>query len=479
MSRFRNVRVLIALSLVLSASGLAQVQIAKAPSTCEFAAGPGAPSGSACDQPANVVTKDGPMDESASNPAPGNVVEAGPAIYTPSLNGGPPIIVRQMAHLRYLYGLSTSQGFDSAAAGPFRDVPTWMSSYDGYGAASWQFTRSYVVLQQASAFTHYGSSELKGQSFHRTALLATGEFSPRWGWNLEARNSIGDDQLRLISPLPQRTIGSLAVPEAESAVLGSTTGLIWGTDVGGSLTFTPDEKNNFTVHLRNAYHSLFAANTHDNISTLRLEYGRQYSERLSYGVYGQSIRQTGDVLCSSSGGGVQASIKVTESSLFEAAGGPEIGSGGCRRQQGFNLHVAAMDSLNGTTRAYVMLNREFSSGYISTGTWEDNAVAGLEKRLSRRITWDANVGYLKGTVLGRLTSYHGFFVATELRKRLTRTFTAVGTYRRFDQTVSSAPVRRNVVLFTLLWTPTRHDAQRTAEYPVFTPSPISGNDHEE
>lgn len=466
----------------LSASAsFAQAQTANASTPkCNFTAGPAASAALPCEQPKDATATVGAVDETASaKSVEAASVETASEIFAPALNGGEPIQVRQLAHLRYLYGLSTSQGFDSSAAGPFRNLATWTSAYDGYIAATWQMRQSYVVLQHESTLTHYGSSEIQGQSFHRTSLLATGEFSPRWSWNLEARNGIGDDQLRLISPLAQRIIGSVAIPEPDTALAGSTSSLIWSTDVAAAVTFTPNEDNRFTLRTQNAYHSIFADNTHDNIATLRLEYERRHSERFSYGAYGQTIRQTGDVVCSSSGGGLQTSIKITETSLLEAAAGPEVGSGGCRRQQGFNLHVATITSLNANTQTYFNLNREFSSGYLTSGTWEDNVVAGIQKKLSRRIIWDLNAGYVKGTVLGRLDSYHGFFASTELRKRISRSFTGVATYRRFDQSVSQTPVRRNIALFSLIWTPTRHDAQRTAEYTAVAPNSLTqGSDDE-
>jgi hypothetical protein len=475
-------KTIVCLLFCLSASAsFAQTQTANASTPkCGFTAGLGASAALPCEQPRDATATVGPVDEKASvASAEAAPVETAPEIFAPALNGGEPIPVKQLARLRYLYGLSTSQGFDSAAAGPFRDLPTWTSAYDGYIGASWQMRQSYVVLQHESTLTHYGSSEIQGQSFHRTSLLATGEFSPRWSWNFEARNGIGDDQLQLINPLAQRMIGSVAIPEPDTAIAGSTSSLIWSTDLAAAVTFSPNENNSFTLRTQNAYHSIFADNTHDNISTLRVEYERRHSERFSYGAYGQTIRQTGDVVCSSSGGGLQTSIKITEASVLEAAAGPEVGSGGCRRQQGFNLHVATMTSLNANTQTYFSLNREFSSGYLTSGTWEDNVVAGIQKKLSRRMIWDLNAGYVKGTVIGSLSSYHGFFASTELRERISRSFTGVATYRRFDQSVSQTPVRRNIVMFSLLWTPTPHDARRNAEHTVMAPNSLTpGSDDE-
>ena len=45
-----------------------------------------------------------PGDPTAPTPKPVN------ATYTTSLNGGPPIVVQQPKHLRFLYGASMSQG---------------------------------------------------------------------------------------------------------------------------------------------------------------------------------------------------------------------------------------------------------------------------------------------------------------------------------------------------------------------------------
>src|SRR5215471_11716551 len=92
-----------------------------------------------------------PADPTAPTPKPVN------ASYTTSLNGGPPIVVQQPKHLRLLYGASVSQGYDSNIAGPFSNIDTYTSTYEGYLAASWRLNREYVVLQQDSAYTHFGS----------------------------------------------------------------------------------------------------------------------------------------------------------------------------------------------------------------------------------------------------------------------------------------------------------------------------------
>jgi hypothetical protein len=400
--------------------------------------------------------------------------------YTPALNGGDPIFVPQPFKLRYLFGGGATQGFDSAAAGPFRNLPTGVSVFDGYAAASMQGSRWYLLMQHASTITHYSSNEIQGQIFHRTAALASGDVSKSLSWALEGRSTLGDDALRLVNPLPSRMVGQFSTTEPVSAAYGIDTGRIWGADLAGSLSWKPDTLRTVKVELKDAYHRTFADDLHNNITNARVEYLKKATERTSYGFFGQGNRETGDLICSTTGGGVEVATKPTDSTMAELAVGPEFGSSGCGRRQAFNLHAALAGALNSTTRAYVTVNREFSSGYVRRGTWEDNVVVGLGKRFNRQISWAADAGYVKGTLMGSAITYHGYFASTEIRKRITENFTALAGYRRFDHSVSNQGVLRNVVMLSLLWTPSRHNAQRSDPYGAVREQPVrSGSNHED
>lgn len=125
--------------------------------------------------------------------------------------------------------------------------------------------------------------------------------------------------------------------------------------------------------------------------------------------------------------------------------------------------------LSRTSYLYATGNRQFSSGFVPNSTWEDNAGVGFSKRLTRRLTWDLGVGYSRGFTGGFLVpasnAYHGFYEETGFVQRLSSSFTFEGLYRRFDQSVLGQSVHRNIVLFTLRWSPVGHDARRTAMYP--------------
>ncbi len=389
--------------------------------------------------------------------------------YTPSLNGGPPIVVQQPKHLRLLYALSSTQGYDSEVAGPFQNIGSYTSTYEGYVAAAWRFTRSYVILQQDSSYTHFGSSLVQGHGFHETALLASVDFDPNLNWIFEANSSIGNNTLTELLPLPQVIVNGIAVTSPNAVVSGANLGFVWGTDVASTLNWKPDVRDIFSFRAENANHQFYGLDLHDNLSTFTLSYMRALTQRTYLGAYGLTRHETGTIFCDSYGFGVTGRTSPTERLFLQASGGPEFDSTGCTRHQGFELHFAATYKINPKSYIYAVADRELSIGFLPNSTWQDDVGVGFAKQLTRRLSWLVGGGYQRGFVIPSLTPYHGFYEQTELRQRLSKSFTVEATYRRFDQSIPGLNVHRNIVLFTLRWSPPKHDVQ-TAMYPN---SPLS------
>lgn len=391
------------------------------------------------------------------------------AIYTPALNGGPPIQVQQPRHLRWLYGLATTQGYDSDIAGPFSNIDSWTSSYEGYLAAAWRFTRSYVIIQQDTSYTYFGNHLLEGHPYNQTALLAAGDLDPNIGWIFEAHSFEGNNTLTELSPLPQIVINGVPVTSPGAATAGFDEGFIWGTDVVSTLNWKPDQRDIFSFRAENANQQFFDLDLHNNLTTLQLQYQRAFTRETTGGVYGLTRHETGTIDCDGVGFGLMASTKPTERWYLQASGGPEFDSGGCRRHQGFELHFAAVYKVRPTAWLYATANRQFSSGFLPNSTWEDDVSVGLSKQLTRRLTWNLSAGYVSGYIDGftspSTAGYRGFYGQTQFVQRLSRSFDFEATYRRYDQSSSGLSVNRNIVLFTLRWSPPNHDARRTAMYP--------------
>lgn len=368
-----------------------------------------------------------------------------------------------------------TQGYDSDVAGPFSDIDSWTSTYEGYIAAAWRFSRNYVILQQDTSYTHFGSELLEGHAFNQTALLATGELDPNIGWIFEAHSFEGNNTLTQLAPLPGVIVGGVTVTSPSVATAGFDEGFVWGTDLVSTLNWKPDRRDIFSFRAENANEQFLDLGIHDNLTTLQLQYQRALNQETYGGAYGLTRHETGSIDCDSVGFGLMGSTKPTDRWYLQASGGPEFDSGGCRRHQGFELHFAAVYRVRPTAWMYATANRQYSSGFVPNSTWEDDASVGLAKKLTRRLTLNLSGGYVSGYTGGFLVpataGYRGFFGQTQFIQKLSKSFDFEATYRRYDQSIAGQSLHRNIVLFTLRWSPPNHDARRASMYPY--PEPVN------
>lgn len=384
--------------------------------------------------------------------------------YTVSLNGGAPISVQAPKHLHWLYAASTSQGYDSDIAGPFSNISSYTSVYEGYLGALWRYARGYAVLQQDSAFTYFGSSLLRGAGYHQTALLSSTDLLPSLNWTLQANSTIGNNTLTELIPPTQVIVNGVVVISPGNATAGLNLGFVWGNDVVSTLNWKPDGRDIFSFRAENANHHFYGLDVHDNEVTFKLTYMREVTENAYLGAYGLEKHETGTLFCDSYGFGLSAAVKPTDRLFLQAEGGPEFDSTGCFRHQGFELHFAGTYQTSRSSYIYALANRELSSGFVPSSTWQDDAGLGFAKQLSHRLWWSVGGGYQRGFIIPALTPYHGFYSQTELRQRLSNNFSVEALYRRLDQSITGLGTHRNIILFTLRWAPRSHDPGRTAMY---------------
>lgn len=384
--------------------------------------------------------------------------------YAVPLNGGAPISVDAPRHLHLLYALSTSQGYDTNVAGPFSNISSYTSVYEGYGGALWRFTNGYILLQHDTAFTYFGSSLLQGSGFHQTSVIAGTALTSNVGLLLEASSSEGNNTLTEVIPPTVVIVNGVAVIAPANAAAGLNLGFVWGSDLVGTINWKPDQHDIFSFRAENANHQFYGLDAHDNLETFKLTYQRQLSENTTLGAYGITRHQTGDIFCDSYGFGLLAATKPTARIFLQAEVGPDFDSTGCFRHQGFELHFAGTYLLTRTTTLYALVDRQQSSGFIPSSTWQDDASAGLAKQLNRRLWWSIGAGYERGFIIPSLNEYHGIYAQTQFRQRLSNSFTLEGLYRRLDQSITGLGLHRNIVLVTLRWSPRNHDPGRTAMY---------------
>lgn len=388
--------------------------------------------------------------------------------YTVSLNGGPAIALQSPRHLVWLYALSTSQGYDSNIAGPFSNVGTYTSVYEGYLGALWRYTRGYFLVQQDSAYTHFGSSLLQGAGFYQTSILSSVDFAPSLNWTFSANSAVGNNTLTELIPPTQTIVNGVPVISPANATAGIDLGFVWGTDLVSILNWKPDSRDIFSFRAENANEQFYGLDSHDNLATFKLTYLRELSENLFVGGYGIERHETGELFCDSYGYGLSVAVKPAQRLFLQAEGGPDYDSAGCFVHQGFELHFSGTYQISRSSYIYAIGDRQLSSGFVPFSTWQNDAGIGLAKQLTRRLWWSVGGGYDEGYIVPSLQSYHGYFAQTEFRQRLSSSFDLEGLYRRMDENIPGLSAHRNIVLFTLRWSPRRHDPGRTAMYQTTT-----------
>lgn len=374
---------------------------------------------------------------------------------------GEPVIEPKPTHGEFLYGGRLIAGWDSAAIGPNSTLKsTVFSTYDGYLGAALQTRKSYFVVQQDAFGNEYTASGLPGQFLFQTSVLGAGEWTTRTKWHIEGSSTEGDGALLFLSPLPSTTVGSSVATLPTSADLGLDNSFAWYPLVSGGVNLALTPATTLVLYAKDSYRDIFDNNTHDNVAVARPSLQFAVTNRTSVGVYGMSTRETGEIDCRSNGGGLELSTHFGRTGYLDAWGGPQYGSAGCVRQQNFEYHLEVSTQLSRRIDAYLIANRESGNTLVSGSDWEDNVALGIKRHFARSIVLTLDGGYVNGVHLGSTINYQGAFGAVELRKRISNSFLISGAYRRFDNNETAPALHRNVVLFSIIFSPARRVGRR-------------------
>lgn len=369
---------------------------------------------------------------------------------------GEPVFEPRPYHVEYLYGGRFIGGYDSAAIGPGSTLKgTGFDTYDGYLGAALETRKMYFVIQQDAFGNQYTASGLPGQYLFMTAAQAAGEWNPATKWHIEGQSTEGNGALLFLSPLPSTAVGQTTATSPRAADLGLDNSFAWYPDISAGISLRLNPTATLVLYGKDSYREVFDNNTHDNVALARPSLEFALSNRTTFGVYGLSTRETGEIDCRSNGGGLEISTHFLKTGYLDVRGGPQVGSAGCVRQQSYEYHVEVAAQVARNLDAYAIANRESGNTLIAGSDWEDNAGAGIKRRFGRSVTLSVDAGYVNGVHLGSNTNYQGVYGAVEVRKRINSIFLVSGAYRRFDNNETTPALHRNVVLFSLILSPAR------------------------
>lgn len=374
----------------------------------------------------------------------------------PQTLDGEPVFEPRPYHIEYLYGGRLIGGYDSAAIGPNSTLKgTGFDTYDGYVGVALQTRKAYFVVQQDSFGNQYTASGLPGQYLFMTSAMAAGEWNPAAKWHIEGHSTEGDSALLFLSPLPSTAIGSNVATSPTAADLGLDNSFAWYPDISAGVSLKLNPVSTFVVYAKDSYREIFDNDTHDNVALARPSLEFALSSRTTFGVYGLSTRETGEIDCRSNGGGLEITTHFLRTGYLDVRGGPQFGSKGCVRQQAYEYHVEVAAEIGRKIDAYAIANRESGNTLVAGSDWEDNVGVGLKKHFGRAVVLGIDGGYVNGVHLGSNINYQGVYGAVEVRKRVNSMFLVSGAYRRFDNNETAPALHRNVVLFSLIFSPAR------------------------
>lgn len=396
------------------------------------------------------IAEDGAVDDSDSKPQ--NAVQSA-STSVPALNGERLIHLSAAPRHLLLYGMGLTGAYDDRIGDTQRRVAGGVSLWSPYVGFVGSTHKAQYVFQYAPTVTHYASGDFGTKVFHRASFFMAGAINGRWDWFLSTSNSYGDDSLRLLAPLQFNPLGNTPIADISSATfqLGSET--VFGSKTNLALGWRRSPRDHLTFVLGESYYSYSREASHTSVANFRLNYDHAVSPRTNFQVFGQVHRALDRSLCSSYGGGVGMSTRPNQRMTLQLSAGPEFNRPNCGRRQALSFHGALAAALSQTSRMYVAANREFATAYRARSQWEDNVAVGFDKRLSRILETGFDTGYARSQPVDASSAYQGYFVASYVRWRLSRSLSTEANFRHFYRLIAGQSLNRNVVMFGLEWSP--------------------------
>ena len=351
--------------------------------------------------------------------------------------------VRNPAQHYLLYGLSASGTLelDGASAG----VPatsSWFSTITPYAGLLGRTRTGFYALQYAPSIVPYDTQTNGVSAYHSLSLDAAGDFTRRLRWSLDLRSGYGGELGRLSGNLtPQRVTAGVPIADPAYASLQPFSGNSLDSSARVGLLYQLTPRQTVGVSVSDDYSTFLydaavlpAAKVHNDMATLGLTFDRTLSERATLRVYASDGRIFSNVSpCNSFSGGLGLLLQPARSVAVDVGAGPSSGCGA----QAANFHGTVSFAPRKSVQLYVSGSRQLETLYRLNSRWEDDVVAGADRRF-RNADLGFDAGYYHGQSLGLNAPSQGYFVSPRIDYGLHLSrFTKIGfAYRRFH---GSAP----------------------------------------
>lgn len=375
--------------------------------------------------------------------------------YTESLSGGL-IPMRDGRLTRLTVGATGSFGWDSNAQNLSNAPSSGVSTFSPYVGFIIDTARTQVISQYQPTFTRYTSTDYTNQTIHLGSFKMVRDMSPRVQAEGKVVGSHGQDSVRFLGPQQSVDVGGVAGTGSESATYLSNAGTSTNINATLDLHYRKSERDTVSFGLADGFSRYSAQTGTNSVAIATVGYDRVFSPKLTVLLYGQGTYYYGTIECTGAGGGVGFKWQFSERSFVSVSGGPQLNSSACKRQQGFSFNSAGGFRATGKSQLYFSASRQPSVSYLGGGLWQTSVSGGYQRQLG---TWSAlslDVSHVTSSALAYNSPYSGFYIAAAVTRHLGHMVDTSLTYRNYQGTSSdstSAKVGRNVVMFSVAWTP--------------------------
>lgn len=369
----------------------------------------------------------------------------------PALNGAGLLSLDEFTKPSLIYGFGVSSGWDSNPAqlvtGPQGSGLVVVNPY--FGVQGTHRATQYVI-QYAPTFTHYTSGNYGNGWLHTGSAWLQGAVNERWHWTASADASYGQDNLRFLAPVSTVAVGGVAGLDRNAAAYQSQAGQGVFLNANLGLSYLRSERDSYQFSLGNAFSGFQSLGGDNGLVSARLDYIRRLSPTVNLTTYAQTLSGYGATPCESVGGGVGATWQVRGRTSLEVDGGPLFTVAQCEASQNYTFNAAFSTRLSALSQIYVRADRQYGSGYLGPGLWQNSAAGGYQRTMALgALSLDA--GYTGSTGLTSQTNYEGVFVGGSFGRQFGRGLDPSVSYRRIVTNAAGTGFNRQIVLFSLTW----------------------------
>ncbi len=354
--------------------------------------------------------------------------------------------------IRLFVGGSISESWDDQFA-QLPGVSKSSTLFNPFVAVTGSTSRTRYVGQYTSTISRYAGVNGQVTAFHRGSFDIAGDISQKWSWTANFGANYGNDVLQLAESARGTMSGGVAIGDGTAAFSAPVADSIFGLKEGLALVWRPSVRDSWNFSMSHAYYSIGNQDASTNQMQFAVNYQHSLSRRASIQAYGDFYRPIGTDECSSFGGGLGFTYQPNAATTIEAAGGPETSSTGCSRPQVFGFRAAATRRLSTVSKAYLSVRRQHTLSPLLPAMIDNTVSAGYDRTFGRRVNWQLDGGYLRGDSSVLSGHYRGYFVSTDIRIRTAKGITVIVSARRFDGAANGPAALRNMVLFTIEFSP--------------------------